>query len=921
MAADGEVRVQIKADIADFEKALKKAKALVQEFDKSVTSASSSSLKRFSDSTKEASTAANKLKDRIKKTGEANKTASEQIKKTAESAKKLAAAEKGATDAAKGLADSKKRATSESKRFNDEIKKLVAEQRKASQETKRLNSEIKKLASAEKRASGEIKRLTAANKKASDEVKKLKDSIKRTSTETGKFTTKTRKGKKSLTAYQKALKGAATNAALLTGPLGGIASRLTILSQITTKAALVTVGLGLAIGGIALGFKKAIGEAEKFQRSGFKVQAVLRATGNSAGVTAMQIRELSEEIAASTLASVGGVEAAATKLLTFNAISGKVFTDALRLSQDLAEVGFGSVESASVLLGKALQEPATGISALTRVGVTFTAVQKQQIKLFTETNKLAKAQAIIIETVNKQVGGVGVEAAQGLSGAYDSLGQAVNKLFQNIGEGGGLKLMTGLINTLTASVMGLNAVFFPSPDQRLQDLLKERIKLQAILARQQRMFPSAGDFVGRRDRKELAEVNEEIRAIQNKREKEIRARSAAEKAAVESSKRRAKDATAGKAIEARQKEAERLAKLRKTTMRGLTEETRALQQLATAFIGTSLSARDFAVLQEKVRTLSKLSLDETTKQGVALSEEIEKRFELTRAIEAEQSQRERTRSNKEQLAAAQDEIVAAQMLADAVGKSAEEIRKAKVASSAYLIEQEMLTEAFREQQALSSTQVKAIRAQSQALAEAAAKLEDVQTAQQNAIDAEEEANSKRLEFQETIASGLAAAIFEADSFSDALKKMVLNLSRAIVEAKILQAIQFSMGTDTGGAAAGGGNAVGGLLNKAFSGITSIFSPTETVAVKRLHQGGTTGQTINSPVSNFISAPRFHNGLKPDEFPAILQQGEEVIPKDQVGNRGRGDSTVNFFVTTQDANSFRASKRQVSRMLRQQTAAI
>ena len=39
-----------------------------------------------------------------------------------------------------------------------------------------------------------------------------------------------------------------------------------------------------------------------------------------------------------------------------------------------------------------------------------------------------------------------------------------------------------------------------------------------------------------------------------------------------------------------------------------------------------------------------------------------------------------------------------------------------------------------------------------------------------------------------------------------------------------------------------------------------------------------------PVS-FGRAPRLHGGLMPDEYPAILQKGEAVIPKDKVGGGG------------------------------------
>ena len=737
-----------------------------------------------------------------------------------------------------------------------------------------------------------------------------------------------------LTKYKNTLKQAADNAALVTGPLGGIASRLSILGRITTKAAAVTVGLSLAIAALGFGLARATREAEKFERSGLRITAILKATGFAAGVTKKQIRELSTEIAATTLASVAGVEAAAAKLLTFKAIQNDVFVSALKLSQDLAEVGFGSIESGATTLGKALQDPIAGLTALKRVGVDFSASQKEQIKVFVETNQIAKAQAVIIRELNAQVGGAGVKAAEGLSGAYDSLGQAVDKFFQNIGEAGVLKATTILIRGMTRAVQELNDVFFPSDQDRLQDLLRERIALQIRLNALANSRPSGQlGFVKEQAKQRLGAINDEIRAIQDRRVVELKAQGTAQKSAAIAAKNAAADANLSKVIEAQRKERERLEKLRVSTTRGLKEEIQALTQLSAAFVGTSLSARDFVELEERVTTLAKLSLDATSAQGQALSDLISKRLELTRAIEAEQKQRAQTTENREQLAATQNEIVAAQMLAEAVGKGKDEIRKASVASRAYLLEQEMLTEAFRDQQALSIGQVDAIRDQAKALSEAAEQLGEVEAAQQKATDAEEKANSRRLEFQETIASGLTDAILAAESFEDALKNMILQLSKAIIEAKILQAIQASMGTNQAGALSGGGGLGGFLLNAAFSGASSVFAPAaagtapatgmSSVMASRMHNGGIgglDGQPINVPASNFISAPRFHAGLKPDEFPAILQKGEEVIPKDQVGNQTRGDRPVNIFVTTPDADSFRSSRRQLSRQFKQATAA-
>ena len=72
----------------------------------------------------------------------------------------------------------------------------------------------------------------------------------------------------------------------------------------------------------------------------------------------------------------------------------------------------------------------------------------------------------------------------------------------------------------------------------------------------------------------------------------------------------------------------------------------------------------------------------------------------------------------------------------------------------------------------------------------------------------------------------------------------------------------------------------------------------------MHGGGIAGQdssfTRTLPGGLFSHAPRLHSGLMPDEFPAILQKGEAVIPKDAVGG-GAGDTNV--FIYAVDAKSF------------------
>ena len=239
------------------------------------------------------------------------------------------------------------------------------------------------------------------------------------------------------------------------GTLGGA------LSGATTAAAGLSTALFAVGAAAATGLTAAIQVAEKFERLSLRTEAIVRATGGAAGVSATEIRTLSQEIARSTLASTAGVEEAAQKLLTFRNVAGQTFERTLKAAQDLAAVGFGSIESASVQLGKALENPAEGLSALTRIGVSFSGAQKEVIEQLVATGRAAEAQAVILEAVEKQVGGAGNAEAGGLAGAYDTLGQNVQEFLLIVGNTGPLQAATAAINILAGAIGALNKAVGP----------------------------------------------------------------------------------------------------------------------------------------------------------------------------------------------------------------------------------------------------------------------------------------------------------------------------------------------------------------------------------------------------------------------------------------------------------------------------
>lgn len=181
-------------------------------------------------------------------------------------------------------------------------------------------------------------------------------------------------------------------------------------------------------------FAGSVQDAETLDLQMRKLRATIDATGGAAGLTAEKIDKLARDLDEATLGSAEGFRNAANSLLTFKSIGRDSFGTVLELAADLEAAGFGSLEANAVQLGKALEDPTRGLTALTRSGVTFTAEQEKVIKSLVATGRAAEAQAIILEAVKGQVGGVARAAGTGLSGAIDLVKKRLNDLREQMGK-------------------------------------------------------------------------------------------------------------------------------------------------------------------------------------------------------------------------------------------------------------------------------------------------------------------------------------------------------------------------------------------------------------------------------------------------------------------------------------------------------
>lgn len=121
------------------------------------------------------------------------------------------------------------------------------------------------------------------------------------------------------------------------------------------------------------------------------------------------------------------------------------------------------------------------------------------------------------------------------------------------------------------------------------------------------------------------------------------------------------------------------------------------------------------------------------------------------------------------------------------------------------------------------------------------------------------------------------------SFKDLIDSMLSDILRLEAKRAVSGLAGAALGA-LGGAWVDSSTALGGL-NMTLS---SIFHS----GVDSVGSGSAPQRSV--PAALFSNAPRFHNGLAPDEFPAILQTGERVLSRKQVAQeRSSGGVVVNI----------------------------
>jgi len=233
------------------------------------------------------------------------------------------------------------------------------------------------------------------------------------------------------------------------GPMAGIGDSGGKLlgGGLVAAAAKFAAPLAAAFG-IGKIFRTGFEEAADAAKLNAQLAAGIASTGNAANVTVDGLNKYAGALQLATGQTDDSIAGAQSLLLTFTNIKNvgpdKIFDQATLAAANMAARLGGDAASQATVLGKALNDPILGVTALTRKGVQFTDAQKEQISTLVESGNTLEAQKIILAELETQFGGSAEAAGKTFPGQIEILKRSFEDFSQMLVGRFGPGLATGL---------------------------------------------------------------------------------------------------------------------------------------------------------------------------------------------------------------------------------------------------------------------------------------------------------------------------------------------------------------------------------------------------------------------------------------------------------------------------------------------
>ncbi|MGE4193072.1 MAG: phage tail length tape measure family protein [Pseudodesulfovibrio sp.] len=675
----------------------------------------------------------------------------------------------------------------------------------------------------------EVKVLISASNKSEAEFKKLQSDLKKVQTE----------GKKATTVWDRfghAGKGAASD---VSKAMEGASGKAGIFGSVLSKLGPTGLTVGAAIGGIGTALVSGTTAMAEWERRLGRTEALLKSTGYAAGLTARELDTLARDRDLATLGDRNEIMDAINLMQTFKSVSGDTFRESITLAQDMSAVTGQSLTSAATMLGKALENPILGLTAMRRVGVSFTETEEAVVRAMMDTNDAIGAQAKIMDVLRGQFEGAAEGEAQGLLGTLDTLSYEWRDLLEAMGNtdaaSEGVMELVRVVRALEFSVKSMSGKF--SLDEQVTNLESEVSNTKRLVETLKEEGQGDWSILGGSVRTELNEANERL-------------------AELESRLRQVKALREG-------------------------QDTRDMFLIKDQGKAAADSrANDYEILEQSE---ARKKADEQLKEAAKVAESEAKARE--KRLADYRDELDEARFGKEYVRVQKIEAKYQQMLADGISQGEADTWKAKEISGPD--DKKAESEAKAREKRLADYRQKLDEAR---LGEIAVKRREIEAEYQQMLAdgvgrgeadfwREKEFDKLDEKVKDGISQwkdaygelgGTAKGIW--DDMGNDIKGAINTGNKAVdsLLGKLLELGQVQLeGLFTGGGSSSGGFNI-------FSGIGGFFSSI-------FHEGGVVGQAAPTrlvPADLFRDAPRFHSGgLVGNEMAIIAKRGEEVLTED------------------------------------------
>lgn len=195
----------------------------------------------------------------------------------------------------------------------------------------------------------------------------------------------------------------------------------------------VFTAVGDAVGFLKSQLSDTLKLAEDHQQTMAQTTQAIKSTGDASGMSAKQLAELADSLSQVTEYSADNVQQTENLELTFTNIGKSVFPQATKAILDVSQAMGQDLKSSAIQVGKALGDPLTGMTALQRIGVTFSTTEKDQIKTMVAHNNVIGAQKVILKELTTEFGGSAVAAGKTFAGQQDIISHKFDLIKEKIG--------------------------------------------------------------------------------------------------------------------------------------------------------------------------------------------------------------------------------------------------------------------------------------------------------------------------------------------------------------------------------------------------------------------------------------------------------------------------------------------------------